>query len=236
MDNVIILLTWQRPKNLASTLKQLSRQDYKDFDIHISNGHSAHKKYIEDTAKSFVDRGLLNIQVSHDGNEFSCFRRFFIARSYAEKGYKRVFFIDDDITIPRNYMQLFMDSYEPETYQSAYTWTFQNQGADYYKQRVRVYSNQYDIKYGGAGVSMVDASVFLNPGLMSPPQQAYGIDDLWISYYCDHVLNWKIKHVHIPDLAIGGGDSVALYRSIKLNQKENKATFLRQLVERGWKV
>jgi glycosyltransferase involved in cell wall biosynthesis len=236
MDTVIILLTWKRPRNLISTLNQLSRQFYKDFDIHVSNGDLSNSELIDSIAKKYSQTTNMSISVTHDGNQYSCFRRFFIAKDYAKLGYKKVMFLDDDILIPQDYVKRFQESYQPKTYQSAYTWVFREGGKDYYRYRTRVFDNELEIKYAGAGVAMVDASVFLEDGLMNPPKEAYQIDDLWMSYYCNHVMGWKIKNVNVPDLNIGGGDSVALYRSIRLNQRSNKATFLRHLVRLGWKV
>ena len=236
MKTVIILLTWQRVGILPRTLNMLNKQSYKDFDIHVSNGDLDQSSSVNTITSNFNKKHGLDIKVTHDGNDYSCFRRFFIAKDYAERGYDLVMFLDDDITIPNDYVKRFIDAYEPQTYLSAYTWTFQNGGEDYYKKRTRVTSNDYDIKYAGAGVSMVDASVFLNKGLMNPAPHAYEIDDLWMSYYCDHVLGWKLKHVDIPGLKIGGSDGVALYKNIKNRSGMNKAKFLRELVEQGWKV
>jgi len=236
MKIVVILLTWQRIPLLKKTLALLQQQSYKDFDIHISNGDLEKSSIVNRIARSFFNTYGLNIHVTHEGNDYSCFRRFFIGKEYAENGYDAVMFLDDDIVIPTNYIQRFVDDYEPKTYLSAYTWTFQDNGADYYTKRKRVYSNEENIKYGGAGVAMVDASVFLEQGLLDAPKEAYQIDDLWMSYYCDHILGWNIKYVPVPQLAIGGGDSVALYRKIKRSGGTDKAMFLRQLVDNGWKV
>lgn len=214
----------------------LHRQSYKDFDIHISNANLDRSAQIDKVAQNLAEHYGMKIKVTHDGNDYSCFRRFFVGKEYAQNGYDVVMFLDDDINIPTDYVKRFMDAYEPKTYHSAYTWTFQEGGENYYTKRKRVFENSANIKYGGAGVSMVDASVFLNEGLMNPPEHAYQIDDLWMSYYCDHVLKWKIKYVDVPKLHVGGGDNVALYRQIRRAGGMDKAAFLRELVAKGWKV
>jgi len=236
MKIVMVLLTWQRLSNLKNTITLLNRQSYKSFDIHISNANLDKSPQIDQTVQKLAEHYGLKIKVTHDGNDYSCFRRFFIGREYAQKGYDAVMFLDDDINIPPDYVKRFVDAYEPQKYLSAYTWTFQENGDNYYTKRKRVYDNGDNIKYGGAGVSMVDASVFLNDGLINAPEHAYQIDDLWMSYYCDHVLGWDIKYVDIPKLLVGGGDSVALYRKIKRGGGMDKAAFLRELVAKGWKV
>ena len=236
MKIIIILLTWQRPERLVKTIRYLKKQTYQNFDIHISNGNYEIADEINTIVKKVLETNDLKIKVTHDGNQYFCFRRFFIAKGYAESGYDAAMFLDDDIDIPINYVESFVRSYEPKTYHSAYTWIFRENGSDYYTKRTRVYNNDLPIKYGGAGVSMVDASVFLEKGLFNVPKEAYAIDDLWMSYYCDHVLGWKIKNVHIPDLRIGGGDAVALYKALSTHKTSNKAAFLRKLVSMGWKV
>ena len=237
MKIVLVLLTWQRLSTLKNTITLLHRQSYKNFDIHISNGNLEGSKFVDSAAQKLSEHYGMKIKVTHDGNDYSCFRRFFIGKEYAERGYDVVMFLDDDINIPPDYVQRFIDAYEPKTYHSAYTWTFREGGDNYYTKRNRVHTNDANIKYGGAGVSMVDATVFLNEGLMNPPKDAYHIDDLWMSYYCDHVLKWKIKYVDVPKLLVGGGDSVALYRKIKRGGVGmDKAQFLRELVTKGWKV
>jgi hypothetical protein len=132
-----------------------------------------------------------------------------------------------------NYVEEFVRNYEPETYHSYYTWVFHNNGENYYTQRSKVFDNNQRIHYAGTGVSMIDAKAFLNPGLFRPPKMAYKIEDLWLSYYCDHILGWKLKHVGVDGIEIGGGDSVALHKSVK-RSKENKAVFLQKLVKMGW--
>jgi len=236
MKTIIVLLTWQRVHTLANTISMLNNQSYKDFDIHVSNGDVDQATSVDTVTSNLNKKFNLSIKVTHDGNKYSCFRRFFIAKEYAEQGYDVVMFLDDDISIPSDYVKRFIDSYEPKSYQSAYTWTFQDEGKDYYKKRTRVKNNDHDIKYAGAGVSMVDASVFLNKEVMSPPPHAYDIDDLWMSYCCDHILKWKLKYVDVPKLIIGGGDHVALFREIKDREGMNKAKFLRELVDLGWQV
>ncbi len=153
----------------------------------------------------------------------------------AESGIDVVFFIDDDIRIPQNYIELALAQYEKRTYSSSYAWTFQDNGSDYYKKRTRVYDNNESIKYCGAGVSMIDSSIFLDKGLFEVLPGAYEIDDLWLSYYADHVAKYKLRYLDIPGVSIKGNDSVALLWTIK-NKDYTKKEFLIDLVSFGWKI
>ena len=237
MKVAVVLLTWQRISSLKNNLADLHQQTDQNFDVYISNANlnSEAIKKVEKHSDMFVDRGL-NIFVSHEGNEIYTFRRFTIGKKLFEAGYDVVMYIDDDVRIPRNYIEEAIKSYEPKTYQSYYAWRFFNKGNSYYKSRKRVYSNDKPIHYCGTGMSMVDASVFAYDGLLDPPDGAMKIEDLWLSYYVAHVLGWKLKYMNIKDVYMPKtSDAAALFREVK-KDKINKDVFLRSLVRSGWKL
>lgn len=233
---VVVLLTWQRIHNLKNTLNLLSRQTYKNFDVHITNANltsravSTINKYVS----VYKGRGI-NISVSHDGNDIKAFRRFTVGKMLAEQGYDVVLFLDDDISFPSRYVQRCLEQYEPKSYKSGFAWSFQNKGSSYYKYRTRHWSNEQEIHYCGTGISMVDASIFLEKGLLEAPEAAYKIEDLWLSYYVQHVMKWKLEYMETPGVIIGGSDDVALYKEIQ-KDPVNKDHFLRELVKMGWKI
>lgn len=236
MKTVVVLLTWQRIPNLKLTLAALHKQTYKDFDVFISNANLEKKKIVERYAHHANQAGRLKVTVSHDGNDVMAFRRFDVGRRLAKQGYDVVMFIDDDVTIPGDYVQRFIKEYEPKTYASNFAWSFQDRGSDYYKKRTRVTNDKQKIHYAGTGVSMIDASIFLDKGIHQAPKDFYPVEDLWLSYYAQHVLKWKLKYVDIPGVVIKGGDSVALYRQVAKSKKD-KADLLRILVrDFGWSL
>ena len=234
---VVVLLTWQRIINLKNTLALLQKQTYKNFDIHVSNAN------LSDRAKMTIDKYIavyrsrgLNISITHDGNETFAFRRFTVGKMLAKKGYDVVLFIDDDISFPSRYVQGCLEQYEPRSYKSGFAWSFHNKGSSYYKYRTRYWDNEKTIHYCGTGIGMIDASIFLEKGLIDDaPEVAYKIEDLWLSYYAQHVMKWKLKYMETPGVIIGGADNVALFKQI---QKDpiNKDHFLRELVKKGWKI
>jgi hypothetical protein len=179
----------------------------------------------------------MNVKVTHDGNKHSCFRRFFIAKDYAERGYEVVFFLDDDIIIPRFYVEKMMKQFKPGAYHSCYAWSFKDKPQNYWRDRTRVTDDSAKIRYGGAGVSMTDAKIFLDKRLfkvISP--MAYQIDDLWMSYYCDHIAKIPIVRTQVQDLIIGGNDKSALYKVLKREDGDQKSLFLNELIKSGWKL
>lgn len=231
----VVLLTWRRIPFLKKTLEFLYNQTYKDFTIHITNGNIPRSGSVDRIADLYRQRGL-KIDVSHDGNDIFAFRRFTVGKQLAEAGADVVLFIDDDIVFPANYIENCLSQYEPKTYKSGFAWSFQRGGEDYYRFRTRHWDNNQTIHYCGTGIGMIDASIFLQPGLLDAPEEAYKIEDLWLSYYAQHVLKWKLLYMNTPGVTIGGADNVALFKDI-LASKYNKADFLRLLISKyGWKI
>lgn len=235
-DTAVVLLTWQRIGNLRNTLNSLSRQDYDKFDIYISNANLKHKEKVEEIA-SYFD-GKLDIWVSHDGNDIYAFRRLPVGKMLAKMGYEKILFLDDDITIDPGYVRTVLKQYEPKTYKSGFAWKLFNNGANYYTDRERTWDKKDKVQYCGTGISMIDASFFLEDGIMFAPKGAVKVEDLWMSYYVDHVLKkkgWKLKYMETPKVVIGGADRVALFREIS-SEKYTKKDLLHELVALGWQL
>lgn len=235
MERVAIgLMTWQRIPELRDTLEDLSKQTFKDFTLYISNGNLEKADDVEDIVTKFGQR--LKIVLSHDGNEEKTFRRLHLGRKMATEKAQVILFIDDDIEYSNRYVAKALKEYEPKTYKSGFAWSFTDNGSDYYQKRIRRWDNEEKIHYCGTGVSMVDPSIFLDDSLFDAPEGAMGIEDLWLSYYADHVLSWKLAYMNVKqDCKINGADEVALYRTY-LNAEYTKADFLRELVDMGWNI
>ena len=239
MKTTVVLLTWKRIPGLKKTLMLLSAQTNKEFDVRISNGNLQHAHVVDKVAKYFSDR--LNITVSHDGNEIHAFRRFTVGKELAQNGTDVILFIDDDITFDSAYVETCLKQYRPKTYQSGFAWSFQNNGSDYYKYRKRVKDITEKIHYCGTGISMIDASIFLDDKIFAAPKEAYLIEDLWLSYFAQHVKGWDLLYIPMKNVHIGGSDQHALYKQImkekRLQQAPDKADFLRLLVKKyRWKL
>lgn len=235
----VVLLTWRRIPFLKRTLMMLSNQTYKDFSVRITNANLGQQQAIENIANQFS--GKLNISVSHEGNDIKAFRRFTVGREIAQAGTDVVMFIDDDISFGADYIERLIKEYEPKTYKSGFTWNFQRGGENYYKYRTRRWDNNEKIHYAGTGISMIDSSIFLDKRLFVAPEEAYYIEDLWLSYFAQHVLKWDLKFVNVGNVKIGGSDQHALYKAILSDKKTknvaDKADFLTKLIkEYKWKL
>lgn len=237
MKVAVVLLTWKRFNNLKFTLDRLIKQSYRDFDVVVSNGNLTERAVgvIEKYVKHYQGKGL-NIALRHDGNDLYAFRRFTVGQDLAKQGYDIVMFIDDDVTFPTTYIARCLDQYEPQSYKSGFAWVLHHKGSSYYKHRTRKWDNEEQVHYCGTGFSMIDAKIFLDKNLIKKaPQAAYKIEDLWLSYYVQHVKKWKLAYMQCPGVELGGADRVALYKEIQ-KDTVNKTDFLHQLVDLGWKL
>jgi len=234
MKVAVGLMTWKRISELRDTLEDLSNQTFKDFTLYISNGNLQKIDQIETIVSKF-GRGL-SIVLSHDGNELKTFRRLYLGKRMAEDGADVVFFIDDDIDYYPKYFARALREYEPKTYKSGFAWSFTDNGSDYYKNRIRRWDNENRIHYCGTGVAMIDPSIFLVDDLFDAPPGALGIEDLWLSYYANHVLGWELRYMKVNSFSnIRGNDMVALYKTY-LGAEYTKADFLKELMAMGWKL
>jgi glycosyltransferase involved in cell wall biosynthesis len=236
MSNIkiaIVMLTWKRLDSLPKSLEMLSNQTSKWFDLYVSNSNLDEASTVEKMVEPFKEK--LSITLTHDSNEMYSFRRLHIGRKLALKGFDAVLFLDDDVVIPTNYVEQCISYFEPKSYKSAYAWQFLNNGQNYYRGRVRITSPESKVHYCGTAVSIVDAKIFLNDDLLFASKDAYQIEDLWMSYYADHILKWKLEYIPIQGLSIEGNDPVALSKVVK-RSRINKAFFLRKLVSLGWKL
>jgi GT2 family glycosyltransferase len=233
MKIAIVMLTWQRLEKLPDSLEMLSNQTNKDFTLYISNSNSEEVSRVEEAVNPFKEK--LTINLTHDSNEIYSFRRMFIGKELAENGFDVILFLDDDVLIPTSYVEQCLSHFEPNSYKSAYAWQFLENGRNYYRKRIRINNLNSTVHYCGTAVAMVDAKIFLSNDLFLVSSEAYQIEDLWMSYYADHILNWKLGYIPVKGLTIEGNDLVALSKMVKRNIN-NKAVFLRKLVSLGWKL
>jgi glycosyltransferase involved in cell wall biosynthesis len=224
----IVLLTWKRINTLLKLLNRLNKQTVQDFDVFVSNANKEEIDNVRNAANQFPD---LTITVYDHDNSIFTFRRLYIGRDLAKAGYEAVMFIDDDIYIPTNYVELALNQYEPKTYKSVYAWRFV--GRHYYNDRVKVSKTNQPVNYCGTATSIIDSSIFLDDEIFNVSDKAHKIEDLWMSYHAQHKLGWKLEYLDIPNVVIGGRDLQALYLAVA-KEEYNKVSFLHDLVDTGW--
>ena len=191
----------------------LSNQTNRNFDLYIYDS-GPHFRLIQEIAKS----AITNIQyrtIHTDSNE-GCWRRHELAQKLAKDGYKKILFLDDDIIVPNNYIELALEQYEEKSYKSWWAW---NLNGSYYweKDRTRVQELGVPVNYCGAGVSIMDASIFLDDEYFNIPiVETKWIDDVWLSFYSKEKLGWKLEYLDVPGVAFGeqAADEHSLYLNI----------------------
>tara|TARA_B110000914_G_C15423026_1_gene427531 strand:+ start:145 stop:978 length:834 start_codon:yes stop_codon:yes gene_type:complete len=229
----VLLLTWKRPESLKKALETLSIQTYTDFTLFISNANEEIIDFINSEVKPF--EAIMDINVIHTSNERKGFRRFDLSKKLHSEGYDTIMFIDDDVRFSARHVEAALSQYEPKSYKSWWAWRLNGKPYKLPEDRTRVEKLNERVDYCGTGVSIMDISIFSHDALFDYPQDALHIEDLWLSYFADHVLGWKLEYLDVPNVILGGGDEVALYLQIQ-DQPTNKETFVEGLRERGWKV
>lgn len=237
-STALIVLTYKRTKILPEMVSKLNAQSSTDFDLFIS--HSGSDRSLVQYISTKVRKEIPCEVVYSDTNE-GCWRRHELARTLASRGYKRIMFLDDDIVIPNNYVELALTQYEDLSYKSWWAWNL-NGGYTYEKDRTRITDPNVPANYCGAGASIVDSRLFLEENYFNlPTDDAKWIDDIWMSYYTNHILGWKLSYLDIPNVSFheAAADANALYLKIssrELDSKINKREFVDLLKnDYGWR-
>jgi glycosyltransferase involved in cell wall biosynthesis len=225
----IVLLTWKRVHTLQNTLNELSEQTNKNFELYISNGNLEASSIIDKISRPFKDS--MKITVLHQGNKDYSFRRLILGNELSKKGFEAIIFLDDDVSVPSTFVQECLSHYNPKSYMSWYAWKFDGSG-DYFK-RIRVRRPQDKVDYGGAGVSIIDASIFKHSNILkNVPKEAFQIEDLWTSYCVANTDGWSVKYLPLTGIVLGGSDSVALHKQVQ-SSGYTKTDFLNYLMNKG---
>lgn len=229
----VLLLTWKRPELLKNALETLAIQTYTDFTLFISNANEGIVERVDAEVAPFREK--MDINVIHTSNERKGFRRFDLSKELHQEGYDTILFIDDDVRFSARYVEVALSQYEPKSYKSWWAWRLNGRPYKLPEDRTRVEKPAERVDYCGTGVSIVDISIFSHEELFDYPPDGLHIEDLWLSYFADHVLGWKLEYLDVPHVILGGGDDFALYLKIQ-EQPTNKETFVEGLRERGWDV
>jgi glycosyltransferase involved in cell wall biosynthesis len=224
----LILSTHKRLDFLENTLNTLLNQTYKNFDIFISHNGLENKDNLKKILEGY-DKKDYTLEIND--NSFTCFQRHFLAKKLAENNYKIIFILDDDVFIPKNYIEEALAQYEPKSYKSGYAHSFISNPPDYNKRRQCFNSNK-NIGYCGTGMSIIDSSLFLDPEYFNQRiiDSFNMFDDIWISLFCLKK-GWKLDYLH-TGAVLNGDDDVATYKKIM----KHKNVFLNKLLKSGYSV
>jgi hypothetical protein len=180
----LVLCVWRRPARLSVTLSSLAAQT-RPINLWIWNNNPDLRAFVDATV---ADASDLNIDVVHSSRNIGGFGRFYIARRLARE-YPYVVFLDDDQVPASDFVESLITESSPRTIRGA--WAFRFRGTRSYWDRVAASPGER-AKFCGNGGMICDSSIFLEPGLFECPRRFWFVEDLWLSYYADHLMGWKL--------------------------------------------
>ena len=208
-------------------MQSLLNQSYDDFDIYVSHGSENNKSLFKKHINKFKN-SRVNFSVDID-NKYA-FRRYDLARKLVDK-YDIFLFLDDDVQIYNDYVKDCLAQYSLKSYQSSHAFSFLSDPPNYRDRKKYTKKSNY-IYYCGAGMSMIDGSIFRDNNFFDSPiiKNNYQFDDIWLSYFCSKS-GWSLNYLDSKAI-LNGDDNVALFKQIM----SKKNDFLQILIKEGWKI
>jgi glycosyltransferase involved in cell wall biosynthesis len=218
MEKVLLIMCiWKRVNNLDKILNCLSNQTYKNFKFVIWD-NSTEKKEVE----KIISKYKLDIEIIKSEKNIGGIGRFHAAKKYKNQ-FKTVIFFDDDQFPQENFVEIMVKNFEPYTVKSRHCYKILSK-VDYWKRR-KITSNNTNINYCGTCGMVLDSDIFKHDDLFNFPEEYYFIEDLWLSFYAQHKLHWKLQSIDVPLTLVEDGKDQ--FRGL-INKKSD---FLKYLVE-----
>lgn len=215
----VVFCVWRRPHRLRETVESLAAQSHPAIRLCVWNNNPSVRTLV-DTALA----GVGDVDVVHSTRNVGGFGRFYFARRIANE-HPAVVFLDDDQVPGPEFVATLLRELTPETLRS--TWGFRFRGTSHYWDRDAAAPGQR-VKYCGTNGMICDTRVFLEPGLFRCPRRFWFVEDLWLSYYADHVLGWGLYKSGAE--IVTEGDEHDQFRFLQAS----KDRLFRYLVGRGW--
>ena len=242
MDKIhIILCTYNRIYNLEKVLQSLHNQTVSNqIVLHLLNNDINQKEEIK---KLISNKYNFKIILTHYNNENNIFERFIYANKFVEHMslLKYLIFIDDDMTYENTWVEKMYNLRRPQHYITWYVklYNLRDKNIDYSHSSLITYKDskkntnkkiRYG-NYGGPGGCIIDTDIFRDKRFYKLPiEHAKYMDDIWLSYYISHIKKWKIMRSFLaPNLIPARHDT--LYDT----KKDEKNTFFKFLIKKGWK-
>lgn len=189
-DTALILTIYDRKDIFLATLKCLSRQTTREYDLHICDNSDWGLEFLETKFAEWATRLKVNVHIVDMGNDYSIWGRHVLARDIADK-YENIVFIDDDELFDPKFMQTAIESAEHGVLKSFWAWECQE---DYWvRNRLR---KTRQGNYAGVGGFVAKSEFWSLPEMQNPPEKFWIIDDLWCSYVA--LKNgYKIKNLEV---------------------------------------
>ena len=219
----VIMCVWRRVDQLERTITMLQEQTHPHTELHLWNNNWRLRHTVDNIVRN---ARYLPISVTHSKRNIGGFGRFYLARFLADR-HKRVILVDDDETFTPTMVEDLAAEFEPRSIYSF--WAFRFTSPDDYWSRVAVRPGERADYCATCGM-VVDTHVFTETGFFRCPRRFWFVEDLWLSFYADHLLGWNLRKSSVEfGVDLDGRDQFTLLH-------RRKSTFLRYLVAKGWKV
>jgi hypothetical protein len=193
----IILCQWKRIDNLVHTIDCLNKQLCPNFHIHLyiwNNNYSQREKLKQIITHNKL---LFNITWYDSLENIGGIGRFvFVNYLLSKEKFDRVIFIDDDQIFENDVIKILIMNYSRNT---SYHWF----GKKFYKDK-NYWSSWMNrnknpdsisyplLDYGGTGFMIIDTNVFKHPDFFYFNTKYQFVEDLWMSYFAQKILNYKL--------------------------------------------
>ena len=224
----IVMCTWQRIERLPITLELLTTQSCNDFDLFIWNNNSEYVAPIDALVGS--REWPYPIAIHHSSENVGGFGRFFWCKKLVgTSDCSHVIFLDDDQEFSSELVSGFLREAAPRTISSRWSYRFVRNGS--YWNRLRAKEGE-EAHYCGTCGMIMDISLFKDEKFFSecPMRFRLGMEDLWLSFYAQHVLEWRLVASSVKVRTI------ADERDTYLKIRGAKVEFLEYLRNLNWKV
>ena len=191
-QTIVIMCLHQRHCNLSLILSGLNKQTYKNFKYIIwdNSDDKQQTKNIIQKYKKDLDLDLIESSENVGG-----IGRFYAAAQFCYQYEITIFFDDDQIPKP-SFVETMVKAYEPKTIKSKRSFKILKD-TDYWIRKRTVFGSS-DVNYCGTCGMVLDSEIFKHKEVLDCPKEYIFIEDLWLSYYAQHILKWKLISIKVP--------------------------------------
>jgi hypothetical protein len=209
LDTIHVITCVYNRENTREFLKRLVRSKMEPgqtLQIHVCNNKKDRQKELEGIVSRNSDQRN-KIHIYDMGGNHGGFSRFLLARRVMQtEVVDYIIMMDDDQYVTPSTVTDVYAKRQPRSFLSWYGKNWNPNQASYWKPREHIdmnpsmrylqFPNVTTWQYGGTGMSIIDASVFLNVELYEIEKKFLFIEDVWLSYIVQ-VLGWHIGRLFV---------------------------------------
>lgn len=205
----LLTCVWNRPERLERTLSMLESQLLQIFDVYLINNNATLRAHVDD----LCERSPLNIAVQHNAENHGSFARLEKMHELSDQ-YQFFTFLDDDADIAPDFTAKWWNLRDDEAVQSWMGFRFRPGGTYWERDAVPVGREAHYLF--GCG-NMVPGWVGADEYLLALDRRYWMAEDLWLSYYANHVLGLPLRRARQSlQIVDDGKDSYAALRDVKV--------------------